>query len=301
MSIDISEAELILDYPDDALSELRTTQSDYENFFGDLFDQLQSLSLELFARHKCLELNARTQADEAATGEDQHRALRECMEGLRQMQAEVRLAHEQTRQVWDQISTAQQQFLSQHAELRGAQEELRQIAVEFRGLKEDRDQDRLELRQGQEAIQEHLRRLAGVAAELAEARTTGPQTDEIAEVLAAARQQQAAWQQERAGLESELEAQRCRAAQQGEALAEQRRLAAQHEAELAGELKRMRSLLEAITSHMTPEHSASTDSTGTRPPATDNAVLGSVLAQFEMLQRDIAQRRAGGRKPAGRP
>ena len=40
-----------------ALDEVNATQEECGEFFGGVFDQLQSLSLELFARHKCLELN----------------------------------------------------------------------------------------------------------------------------------------------------------------------------------------------------------------------------------------------------
>ena len=39
-----------------ALDEFRATQDEFSEFFGDVFDQLQALSLELFSRHKCLEV-----------------------------------------------------------------------------------------------------------------------------------------------------------------------------------------------------------------------------------------------------
>jgi hypothetical protein len=41
-----------------ALDELRATQEECDEFFGGIFDELQTLSLELFARHKCLETSA---------------------------------------------------------------------------------------------------------------------------------------------------------------------------------------------------------------------------------------------------
>ena len=43
------------DSPRIALAEIRAARDDYSRFFGDMFDQLQTLSLEMFGRHKCLE------------------------------------------------------------------------------------------------------------------------------------------------------------------------------------------------------------------------------------------------------
>jgi len=120
--------------------------------------------------------------------------------------------------------------------------------------------------------------------------------EQLAQVLDAASQQQASWQQDRAGLEAELKAERQRAAQQGEALAEQRRLAAEQQAEFAGELKRMRSLLELLLNHMKQPLGGKIGDGKQTTLSPENAALESMLAQFEMLQSDLAQRRAGERK-----
>ena len=139
-------------------------------------------------------------------------------------------------------------------------------------------------------VESQLSLLSTVAAELAEARAHPASDPQIADIFAHARQQQAEWLQQRAALEAELEAMRRRAAEQTEALSEQKRLAGQQQAELAGELKRMRSLLEALGSHVRGEPAAAGGEA--KAPPDDNAVLGSVLAQFEMLQRDIHLRRS---------
>ena len=113
---------------------------------------------------------------------------------------------------------------------------------------------------------------------------------QISEVLEHTRQQQADWIEQRAALEAELDAMRRRATEQAEALSEQKRLASQQQAEFTGELKRMRSLLETLASQVRGE--PATAGQGAKPPVVDSTVLGSVLAQFEMLQRNITVRRS---------
>ena len=143
----------------------------------------------------------------------------------------------------------------------------------------------------------HERREPAIApstltAELAEAQSQPKNDAQIADILEHTRQQQAEWLEQRAELESELEAMRRRAAEQAEALSEQKRLAGQQRAELSGELKRMRNLLQNLASQVRGDPAVSGHET--KPPPVDSAVLGSVLAQFEMLQRDITFQRTNG-------
>jgi hypothetical protein len=56
VSTDLQEPEGI-EAAHAALDELRTTEDECSKFFGGVLDELQSLSLELFARHKCQELS----------------------------------------------------------------------------------------------------------------------------------------------------------------------------------------------------------------------------------------------------
>jgi chromosome segregation ATPase len=279
-----------------ALSDLRGTHDEFANFFGEAFDQLESLSLELLARHKCLELGTQLQAKHEAAGSEHERQFRECLEELRELKAKVQSAHEETARIWPEISTAHQQFLQEHAELHETREEIRRISTEFCAMRKGVEQDQVESCQRQESIQEHLQRLASISADPAAAQSLSNHDEQLSQVLEANRQQQAAWQQDRAGLEAKLEAERQRFAQQNEALAEQRRLAAQQQAELAGELKRMRSLLEVLLSHMNKPFGANADDDNQTSSSSENAAVESVLAQFEMLQRDLAERRAGWNK-----
>ena len=295
MSAELPEPTSCLTSVQSALSDLRGTHDEFANFFGDAFDQLESLSLELLARHKCLELGTQHQAEHEAAGAEHERQFRECLEELRELKAKIQSAREETVRIGSETSAVHQQFLQEHAEVRETREEIRRISTEFRAMREGVEQDRVESRQRQETIQEHLQRLASISADPAAAQSLSHHDEQLSEVLEATRQQQAAWQQDRAGLEAKLEAERQRSAQQNEVLAEQRRLAAQQQAELAGELKRMRSLLEVLLSHMNKPFGANTNGDN-QASSSENAAVESVLAQFEMLQRDLAERRAGWHK-----
>jgi chromosome segregation ATPase len=278
-----------------ALGELHGTHDEFEGFFGDMFDQLQSLSLELLTRHKCLELGTQLQVEREAAGAEQERRFRECLEELRELNAKVGSAHEETTRIGSEVSSGRQQLLQENVEMHEMREEMRRITTEFRAMREGVEEDRAESSQKLAGIQEHLERLTSISAQAAAAPPLPAHDERLSEVIEATRQQQAAWQQDRDGLEAKLEAERQRSAQQNEALAEQRRLAAQQQAELAGELKRMRSLLEVLLNHINQPLVANTGDR-TQTASSDNAALESVLAQFEMLQRDLAERRAGWHK-----
>jgi len=133
-------------------------------------------------------------------------------------------------------------------------------------------------------------------------------------------QQHTQLQQERREMESQLETVRNRAAEMTDAVAEQKRIAEKQQAQWSGELKRMRRLLEGISgailqreavpyngdsqpqaqpnttnNHHTTDNpdTANNHNTADDPEAADaDPVLDSVLAQFELLQQDLAQRRA---------
>jgi DNA repair exonuclease SbcCD ATPase subunit len=104
-------------------------------------------------------------------------------------------------------------------------------------------------------------------------------------------QQHASLRQQRAGLEAELAAVRDRATKMAEALAEQRRQAAQQQSQWTDEFHEIRGLLEELSTRaieplppppaVTPEP----DAAGRRaaPKSSADPVLDSLLAQFDML------------------
>ncbi|MEI8375133.1 MAG: hypothetical protein WCJ35_20120 [Planctomycetota bacterium] len=289
MSIDPQEPLGDIESACIALDEFRVTQDECTDFFGDVFDQLQALSLELFARHKCLVVSTEQKAESEVTlvgfREEIHRSL----EGLEQLHGQLQADQQETQRSWAEIRAGYQRFLDDHADLREVREGFRQIAGEFSGIKEDVQRDRKDLHELYASVENQLSRLSTWTAELTEAQAGPTHNPQIADILEHTRQQQAEWLQQRAALEAELDVLRRRATEQAEALSEQKRLAGQQQAELAGELKRMRSLLETLTGQVRGEPLTTDESKKSRPA--DSSVLGSVLAQFEMLQRDITLRR----------
>ena len=227
MSTELQEPEGV-EAAQAALDEFRHSHDECNEFFGGVFDELQSLSLELFARHKCQEQNNGKKSTVDAS-------LAACRE-------EVRFAVEQIQQVSEKVES--------------------QLAL-----------------------------LASVANEIVQTKDNSSAESQMAAVLEAMRWQQADWLQQRAVLEAELETLRSRAVEQTEALHEQKRIASRQQAELTGELKRMRSLLEALASQVRGDPPAPVPAAadGKRPPV-DATMLNSVLAQFQAMQRDSVTR-----------
>jgi chromosome segregation ATPase len=177
-----------------------------------------------------------------------------------------------------------------------AAEGQRELQAEFQTGMENVHSERVELRGMQQAIEGHMARLEALAAQLAEVHSTAAATDgdpdrqqQLHELLEDARRQKAAWEQDRCALEAQVELLRGRTVELNETLTEQRHQAAEHQAALASELKRMRSLLEAISGRMQQDGRPGADSK--HIPSADEALLDSVLSQFQLLQKDVAQRR----------
>jgi chromosome segregation ATPase len=295
------------DGADVPLDEFLTTQDEFSAFFGEVFDQLQALSLELFARHKCLEVSTqqKSQSDDMLVG---YREEMLCLiEELQQLRGHLQADRQLTQESWTAVSRATedwrasyQRFIDDHADLREIREGCRQIAGEFTGIKEEVQRERKEMHKLCANVESQLSQLTEACAALTAAQ---PQqnNEQFAEILSITKQQQAEWLQQRTALEAELEDTRRRASEQAQALGEQKSLASRQQAELSGELKRMRSLLETLGSQVRGEpagtlHPESADEVAKpagHPLGDESSVLGSVLAQFEMLQRDINARRAG--------
>ncbi len=289
MSVDLQEPMGNAEFAGKALDEFSKTQDEFTEFFGDVFDQLQGLSLELFARHRCLEVSTRQKADSDERLIGFREEIQRLIEELQQLHGRLQADQQLTQQGWTEIRAGYQQFLDDHADLREIREGFRQIAGEFTGIKEDVQRERKELHELYANVENQLSQVTAMTTALTEVQARLTSEAQIADVIEYTKQQQADWLQQRAALEAELDAMRRRAAEQAETLSEQKNLAGQQQAELAGELKRMRSLLETMGSQVRGEPAIPGEST--KPQADESSVLGSVLAQFEMLQRDMNLRR----------
>jgi len=132
--IELSEPESCVSSVQSAFGSLRVQQTELTGFFDDAFNQLEALSLELLARHKCLELSTQHRAEQEAAGGEHERRFGECLEEVRKLGAEVRSSHEEAKQVWAEVSAAHQKLLQDRAGLHETREEARRISTAFSAL-----------------------------------------------------------------------------------------------------------------------------------------------------------------------
>jgi chromosome segregation ATPase len=113
-------------------------------------------------------------------------------------------------------------------------------------------------------------------------------------------QQRQLWKQERSALERELEAVRNRAAEMNEAMVQQKHEAELQQSQWSEELKRMRKALQQMAHRLAkcneeaaepPSAVANSRSLGANVNSAPDPVLDSVMAQFEVLRKDVARRR----------
>jgi SMC interacting uncharacterized protein involved in chromosome segregation len=126
---------------------------------------------------------------------------------------------------------------------------------------------------------------------------------EIQNRLSLLEQERLAWTQERAVLETELDTVRTRADELADTLDDERQRASGERKDWAGELHQMRQLLQSLSDRsVVPAQTVGTPTPAEEvPPERDDAqdpVLDSVMAQFEILQKDLARRRKA--KPASK-
>jgi len=217
---------------------------------------------------------------------------------------------------------------SQRAEgLAGFESAVTDTAQRLQQVLEYAEEDRTMLRSAVEVSDSSRADLARLAEELAAARSdlaaareeiqsqrelldqaasagaNGVCDGEIESRLDAIEHERAQWDRDRVVLEMELDAVRNQAAELAEALDEERHRAVSERGLWNEELKRMRHLLETRESQpapaatrlpdvdMVPAAPAPQAQPEEDPSAANDPVLDSVMAQFEILQKDLARRR----------
>ena len=126
---------------------------------------------------------------------------------------------------------------------------------------------------------------------------------EMRERLERLEQERLDWARERAALETELDAVRNRAAELSDTLEDERQRASGDRKDWAGEMRQMRQLLQTLSERppVTASEAATPTPAAEQPIEQQDAqdpVLDSVMAQFEILQKDLARRRKA--KPASK-
>ncbi|MCC6124389.1 MAG: hypothetical protein IT426_05485 [Pirellulales bacterium] len=264
-----------------ALREIRDCHAETWAFFHGIFEELNLFSIGLDARKRHL-------VQTVQAGEE-HRQTEsaEFGERLSQLISQREAEREEIRETRESVREQVAQLAAVASELASAQAEFQ---ANFQLIREE--------------IAKNREALAREATEFPAPKNGA--NGELEQKLTDLERQHAALEQDRAVLEKELEGVRNRAADLAESLAEQKRLAVQQQTQGAAELQRMRQLLENIARQdafarphreIEPLPRAADPVT---PPASkpepaaaaSDPVLGSVLAQFEMLQQDRARRRA---------
>ena len=282
----------------DVLAEISASHDEAARFWGELFQQLERLSGELVERQRAW------QAEQQRT----EREIRERTAELERQHAAMAAQRERIRE--EVVAEVTQAAIASAA----ADEHLRR-------MREEVEQERAKSQSALQSAEAQLAQLTRATAELGEARKqverereqfdvapTEPQgavvRERLLEQLRQAEEQRAVLERERAVLETELETVRGRAAELAETLAQQKRQMAEERTVWMDEIKRMRHLLETISQRQAEHHAAEeppavhrgSESRGGRNLGSGNEtagdpVLSSVMAQFEMLQKDLARRR----------
>jgi DNA repair exonuclease SbcCD ATPase subunit len=264
-----------------ALQEIRDCHAETWAFFHGIFEELNlfSISLDAHKRHLVQTIPAGEGAPQAASPDFGER--------LSHLISQREAEREETRETRESVREQVAHLAAVAAELASAQGAFQ---TNFQLIRED-------IAKNREAL---AREAAAVPA------TNNEANGDLERKLTDLERQHAALEQDRAVLEKELEGVRNRAADLAESLAEQKRLTTQQQTQGNAELQRMRQLLETLARQETfarQNHEIEPSPSPIEPvvplvaktepqTAAADPVLGSVLAQFEMLQQDRARRRA---------
>jgi chromosome segregation ATPase len=315
VSVELSPEVIETDGLRQSLAEVFASHEEFEKFFAEVFSELDALSSELLRR-------------EHGRAEEQSHKEAELARWSEQLEADRSALATEREQFWAEIEQKQREGASQEGE---GGDEYNDSLVR---MLQEAEQERAAMRTSLESAQAQNERLVQVAEELSQAQNElGGAREEIArlrerlenapegsasqpdpELQAQIRQKEeerAQLDQERSVLENELDMVRNRAAEMAETLAQQQREMGEERQRWSAELKRMRRVLEALTTRQAEPQEASAPSGGQRGRAQPaegmpeletvardqpDPVLGSVMAQFEMLQKDIVRRRRDSAK-----
>jgi len=300
----------------ESLAEICASQREFHRFFSGVFAELDLLSGELVRRHQAWrserkrteeefeERDGQLEGRRAAIFEEREKAWEEVERRRREVEQERARVAAAGAESDGQLRQMLEEADRERETLRSALETARAEGDCLGQLAEELALTRAEQAEARQEIERLLRGLENVSAGAAQ-----PQTDKkLQKQLQRLEQQRAKLDQDRLVLESELEMVRNRAAEMSEMLAGQQQQMAEERAQWAQEFKRMRRLLETFSSRQ-PEPEAQAESKPNKnavdareeaewelepagaPAARGDPVLGSVMAQFEMLQKDIVRRR----------
>ena len=283
------------------LEELSAGHAEFQQFFCRVCDELDTAAADLARRQQSwqteqiereAELQRRAdrledERSEVASQWERAQALAE------QSRSEsIAVGEESGQQIQNLLEEAQHERTALQYALEVAQSQASQLSEVVSEL----SQARSELTEVRQEIKDYPEQLGTAKAEGADA----PQVAELSENIRQLEKDRAELNQERAVLETELESVRNRAAELSEGIARERQQMSDERTEWTAELKRMRRMLETFAQRQIELAEAGVGVQAQPATGTDedqssetgkDPVLDSVMAQFEMLQKDLAKRR----------
>jgi len=300
-----ARAEQLL-FAEGAIAEQRDALANEQRQHGVEHEALDKLRAETEAQRAELEREAERLAAQRQESEAVRVAFQTTQE---QFSTEQATAQQVLEAAQAQLQQDREAFAKQRetSDEEGAGEALVELEQSRRALSELKEQlaevtaDRDRLASELDVVSTEAEHMTVTAQELTETRAelatmreqlteTSPEDGADSVVL---RKQLQEMERECVGLENDLEQVRNRAAEFAEAAEKEKRMASQERHEWAGELKEMRRMLEQqnASSSQGPAATTSTSEHVAAAAAVSDPVLDSVLAQFEMLQKDRGRRR----------
>lgn len=251
----------------ESLAQICASHGEADHFFAGVFEQIEELAAELMRRQQTWLAERREVEDDLDRRKSESEQERAALDAERE---QARTEVEQSdRKMAAALSETQNELADARQEIQRQRSELENAPAEV--VRVETDPQVLEQLQRSESDREDLQR-------------------------------------QRAVLETELDSVRNRAAEMAETVAVQKGQLAEERAQWSGEFKRMRRLLETLTKRQAAQEEEETADRWSPAAVPQGAmqqvaepvgavahggdpVLGSVVAQFEMLQKDLARRR----------
>jgi len=292
-----------------SLAVISVSHEELDRFFSNTFDQLEALSSELLERQRTFlaerEESERELARQAARLEAQQAALSIQIE---QQVHQERQAGVPAAAISLEYTEKLQQVLAETTQQREALHGAQAVAEAQANRLAELTEKLLDAQKGLLQAQEEIQRQAEeLRAEAAAPPAADSSQDELRRQVQQLEKERAELHEERTVLEAELDSVRSRAAELAENLAQQQRQMAEDRAQWTEELKYLRRLVERLAQQNTDRETIPAVAHTTvenRSPAgrpesvaagvNGDPVLDSVVAQFAMLQKDLAQRRKAG-------
>ena len=267
-----------------AVEEMQAGYGGLDGLIEELFVDLDQMREEVVRKARELDQQKSQLVERESEFKQQEAQISEMLEGIQHLSGEVALQQEQS-----------------------AKDHTRELEEKQRRI-DELDSDRQDLLERLEATQAELADQAQAAKQLTQAQEelARLQSDLASAGDGIAAEQLSEFQHERSALESELELVRGRAAELYETVETQKRELADQRSEMADELKQLRSVVEnqaGLIASLSANKPAGSAPAATAAPAqaaigeqaaaaqAADPVLGNVMAQFQKLQKDVAQRR----------